>query len=474
MQMTEDFLYEQVAADISRAIQHGTYNVGDRLPSLRHLCQQHTVSLATAVQAYEFLQAQGLIEAQPKRGYFVSSPRHLAQEPKLSKPSTRPSKVNVAQLAMSLINESRQPGLIKLGAAVPGVEVLPLASLSRAMAGVARRQYLAPGAYEDARGNPELRKQIARLMRETGYRASPEEVIITNGCLEALGLALRTVAKAGDTIAIESPTYFGILQTIENLGMKALELPTHPRNGIDLPALAKAIKQHTIKACVFVPSYNNPLGSCMPESNKAQLVTLLAAHNIPLIEDDEYGFLSYGKRRSKAAKAFDDRGNVIYCSSFSKTVSPGLRLGWMLPGRFREPIVYQKFLDNISTAIHPQLAMSEFLARGSFQRCTRQAARTYKHRMEQLRHWISEFFPKQTRVSNPEGGFILWLELPKQVDALVLYQEALTRRIAITPGILFSAQGQYKHHIRLSCGVVEGEKARRSIKLLGEMIKARL
>lgn len=471
MAVEQAFLYQRVANELSQAIQKGIYGVGDRLPSLRHISTRHAVSLATAVQAYEFLLQEGLIEAKPKRGYFVKTCMRPAEAPESSKPALRPTKVNVAQLAMSLINESRQPGLVKLGAAVPGIDVLPVGTLSRAMAGVARRCYQATAVYEDAQGNAELRMHIARLMQEAGCRCHPDEIVITNGCLEALGLALRVVAKSGDTIAIESPTYFGILQTIESLGLKALEIPTHPVDGIDLDALRKAIIRQSVKACVLVPTYNNPLGSNMPELHKQRLVQLLAKHEIPLIEDDEYGFLSYTQQRPKAAKAFDKKDAVIFCSSFSKTVSPGLRLGWMLAGRYTEQIKYKKFLDNISTAIHPQLAMSEFLNRGSFQRSVRKAAKIYQRRMEQLRYWVSEFFPAGTRISNPQGGFLLWVELPKQVDGFELYQAAMNHRIAITPGMLFTAQAQYKHHIRLSCGAVEGEQASQSIRKLGELAR---
>lgn len=469
MPVAQSYLYQRVANELSQAIQKGIYGVGDRLPSLRHISHRYAVSLATAVQAYEFMTDKGLIEARPKRGYFVKTCLTPVKEPEPSKPALRPTKVNVAQLAMSLINESRQPGLVKLGAAVPGIDVLPLGVLSRSMAGVARRKYQATGMYEDAQGNLDLRSQIARMMQEAGCGCHPDEVIITNGCLEALGLALRVVVKPGDTIAIESPTYFGILQTIESLGLKALEIPTHPRDGIDLDSLRKAIIRQSVKACVLVPTYNNPLGSSMPEKNRKQLVQLLAKHEIPLIEDDEYGFLSYATQRPKALKSFDKKDGVIYCSSFSKTVSPGLRLGWMLAGQYTEQIKYKKFLDNISTAIHPQLAMTEFLARGSFQRNVRKAALIYQRRMEQLRYWISEAFPEGTRISNPEGGFLLWVELPKTIDGFELYNAAMQKRIAITPGILFTAQTQYKHHIRLSCGAVEGEEARQSIRQLGTL-----
>lgn len=468
------YLYEQVSADINKSIQHGTYIIGDRLPSLRQLCSDYEISLATAVQAYDYLQQQGVIESRPKRGYFVCEVQEPAQVPQSSQPGLRPKKVNVAQLAMSLVQESRQSGLVKLGAAIPAAELLPLGVLSRAMAGVARREYLAAGSYEQPEGNLNLRKQIVRLMREAGIQTHPDEVVITNGCLEALSLALRQLTSPGDTVAIESPTYFGLLQTIESLGLKVLELPTHPSEGLDLQALEQALSKTPIKACMLVPTYSNPLGACMPQQHRQRLVEILVRYDVPLIEDDEYGFLSYDSKRPKAIKAYEQDGNVIYCSSFSKTIAPGLRLGWMLTGRYNKQIRYQKFLDNISTAIHTQLAMAELLAKGSFRRSVRNAARIYQRRMEQMRHWVREYFPVGTRISNPQGGFILWLELPKEVDSFALYHLARDKKISITPGHLFSAQPQYTHHIRLSCGVVEGDMAKRSIQKLAKIIEGML
>ena len=314
----DNYLYQQLANDLTNAIQKGVYGVDERLPSLRYVSEQYDVSMATAIQAYQQLEVDGLIWSRPKSGYFVSPwTNEKLEEPSISQPKTSPTDVSVGHLAMSLINESRQPGLIKLGAAVPEPDLLPLASLSRALAGIARRKITAPASYENAQGNIDLRKQIVRLMRESGVHCTADDIIITNGCLEALGLALRVVAKSGDTIAIESPTYFGILQVIESLGMKALEISTHANTGIDPKALKKAISKRKIAACILMPTFSNPLGSTMPEKNIQQVVELLEKHHIPLIEDDVYGALSYEPRRPKAAKAYDNNGNVLYCSSFS-------------------------------------------------------------------------------------------------------------------------------------------------------------
>ncbi len=465
--------YEQTARELARAIAEGVYGVGERFPSLRQTSKQFTVSLATAVMAYRKLEDEGWIEARPRSGYFVRL-RAQPGEPAQTRPKPYPTPVTVGQLAMSLVDEVRSPRLLKLGAAVPAPDLLPLGALSRTMAGVARRHWREPAAYEEARGNAALRKQIARLMREAGCACAPDDVLVTNGCLEALSLALRATATPGDAIAIESPTYFGILQLIETLGMQALEIPTHPRDGIDPEALQQAIRKRKISAAILMPNFNSPLGSCMPDASKQRVVQLLSDANIPLIEDDVYGFLSYEQRRPKSTKAYDVQQNVLYCSSFSKTVAPGLRIGWIVPGRYYDRVKYLKFLDNISTANHTQSTMAEFLAKGAFTRSVRSASRIYQQRMEQLRYWVNDCFPDDTRLSHPTGGFLLWVELPKTIDCMELYRKALEKRIAISPGILFSAQGQYRHHVRLSCGVVEGEQARESVKTLGRLAKALL
>ena len=464
------YLYERLANELANAIKQGVYGINERMPSLRRITSHYQVSLATAIQAYQLLEDQGLLAARPKSGYFVqlwTADSH--REPSLSQPSSRATAVTVGQLALSLVSEVKSPKLLKLGAAVPESRLLPLRSLSRNLAGVARREWQKAGAYESPQGVLPLRRQISRLMRQAGCKCTPDDIIITNGCLEALSLALRAVTNAGDTIAIESPTYFGVLQVMESLGLKALEIATHPVRGVDVNALLQAASNKNIKACILMPSYHNPLGASMSEQDKMRVVQLLAKANVPLIEDDVYGALAYKFPRPKAAKAYDESGNVILCSSFSKTVAPGYRIGWLFTNKYREQIEYHKFLSNISTATLPQLALAEFLSRGSYSRTVQQCSRIYRQRMDQMRQWISDYFPPGTRMSNPKGGFVLWVELPSHCDCVDLYQQAMDKRIAISPGILFGARGQYRHHIRMSCGAVEGEVMHNAIKTIGQL-----
>jgi len=466
-----EYLYQQIAKDIADSIKRGEYQVGERLLSLRAVCDRYGVSLATAIQAYQLLQDQELVTVRAKSGYRVQNGQSAQiTAPEMSQPQFKSMPVNVSQLAMSLVNETRQTGLIKLGAAVPAPEMLPLATLARTTAGTARRLYQEMGSYADTQGYMPLRQQIVRLMREAGVRCHRDDIIITNGCLEALSLALRVVAKPGDTIAIESPTYFGVLQVIEALGLRALELPTDVVQGINVNTLEQAISKRQLTACVLMPSFANPTGASMPDANRKRVVELLAGHKIPLIEDDVCGILSYDSVRPKALKSYDNEQMVIYCSSFSKTVAPGLRIGWIVAGIYKKPVIYRKFLDNISTSILPQMALAELLAKTSYRRKMRQVASVYRLRMDRLRYWVARYFPAGTRISNPAGGFLLWVELPKKIDCLTLYHQAMEKKIATTPGVLFSVQGQYNHHLRLSCGAVEGELAEKSIKKLAVLM----
>ena len=475
MAIEHGFLYEQIAEDLAGGIRQGVYMVGERMPSLRRVSEQYNVSMATAIQAFQLLEQQDLVQARPKSGYFVNpAPVRAHSIPMPSNPSPKPTNVSVGRLALSLVGESKSPNLIKLGAAVPGPEMQPLRALARDMAGAARRRWQENANYAAATGTKELRQQIARIMRQAGCACAPEDIIVTNGCLEALLLALRVVAKPGDIVAIESPTYFGVLQVIEAMGVKAVEVATHSVTGIDLQALRQTIHKHSIKACILMPSFNNPLGSLMPDPYKQQVVELLRDAGIPLIEDDVYGALSFKQPRPKCAKAFDTNGNVLYCSSFSKTIAPGIRIGWIAPGKFQEQVEYHKFLQNISTATLSQLALAEFLAKGNYGRNIRKNVRDYRLRMEEFKRWIEEYFPEHTRVTQPQGGMVLWLELPPQIDCVELYKKALEKRIAISPGVLFSAHNHFRHHVRISCGAVEGKKAQTALRQLGAIAKSML
>ena len=467
---TPAVLYESVASDISALIRSGTLGAGDRVPSVRRLSRQRRVSVSTVLQAYAMLENRGLIEARPQSGYYVRAPQRAIEEPAITRPPRAPQLVGVHEPVAAWL-AARKPDIIPLGAAIPAPELVPTAKLGRIVAAIARRRPDAMASYGMPPGREELRRQIALRARDWGVSLTADEVIITNGCMEALNLCLRAVARPGDIIALESPTYFGVLQIIESLGMKALEIPTHPRHGISLDALALALEREKVKACIIMPNVSNPLGSTMPDAAKKRLVQMLSKYDIPLIEDGAYNALHFSATPPYAAKAYDRKGAVMLCSSFTKSLVPGFRVGWAAPGRYYEQVAMLKFINSVGTPELLQLAVAEFLENGGYERHLRMLRRAYSAQAERMCAAVCEHFPEGTRVTRPSGGFVLWVELPDGNDAVELYERAMRDRIGFAPGPMFSATGRYRNCLRLSCSIPWSSRIEGAIVRLGGLAR---
>jgi DNA-binding transcriptional MocR family regulator len=463
-------LYEQVARRIAHLIDEGTLHPGERIPSVRKLVRQQSVSISTVLQAYQLLEARGVIEARPQSGFYVRARRWTPPpEPEILHPPDRSQKLTGASLVMEVVGALSRPGLIRLGAGAPPPEFLPTHQLHRALAVSARRQPALANSCDPSIGLPALRQVLAREALEAGCALSPEEIIITNGTTEALSLCLRAVTQPGDVVAIESPTYFGILQILEMLGLRACEIPTHPKSGVCLGDLESRLSPRRIKACVFMSNFSNPLGSCIPDPQKEQLVKLLARHEIPLIEDDIYGSLSFGPTRPRAAKSFDREGLVLWCASLTKTVAPGYRVGWAAPGKFTAKVHQLKHTSSLGSPMVTQLALAEFMATGGYERHLRHLRRTYAQLTERMTETVARSFPAGTRVTRPEGGHFLWVELPRNGDTLTLHRAALEAGISIAPGPIFSARQQYRNCLRLNCANPWSEKLEEALVKLGRL-----
>jgi DNA-binding transcriptional MocR family regulator len=358
------------------------------------------------------------------------------------------------------------PGLVPLGRGVPNPELLPIDKLSRMLATEARRFRLESVTYAGAKGLKRLRTQIAKRSLGAGCRLTPDDVVVTSGCVEAVTLALQATCRPGDTVAVGSPVYYTFLNSIQELGLKVLEIPSTPREGLSVEVLAYALRQHPVRACLVIANFNNPLGSVMPDERKAELVRLLRSHDVPLIEDDVYGELGFGPYRPTATKAFDEDGLVLHCSSFSKTLAPGYRVGWIAPGRYLEKVQRMKAVFSLASASPTQLAVAEFLTSGGYDRHLRALRRTYAAQLGHVRAAIARWFPEGTRVTRPEGGFVLWVELPPEVDGLALHQRALHRGIAVAPGSLFTTSDRYRNCVRVS-GAFWSDRIRDAIRTLG-------
>ncbi|MSU57791.1 MAG: PLP-dependent aminotransferase family protein [Pedosphaera sp.] len=464
-------LYERVAVRISELIEHGTLRPGERVPSVRKYSEQQDVSIATVMQAYRLLEDRGIIEARPQSGYYVRTRRwELPPEPAMYRPKPKATNVRTSELVLNVVKAARIPGVVPLGATMPNPELFPIRELNRAMAAACRRAPHISHGYSPPAGGAILRHHLAQRAMEAGCTLSPDDLIVTCGATEALNLCLRAVAKPGDVIAIESPTFFGILQIIEALGMRVCEIPSYPREGVCLDELESRLKSCRIKACVFTLNFSNPLGSCMPDEKKKRLVEMLAEREIPLIEDDIYGNLAFAPTRPKSAKAFDTDGWVMSCDSFSKTLAPGFRVGWVAPGRFRQKVEFLKLVTTHSTASPTQLAMGEFLRNGGYDHHLRKLRRLYAAQSCRMIDAVGRHFPEGTRVSRPTGGMALWVELPAHLRALDVYERALAEKISIAPGPIFSAKQGFQNFLRLNFANPWSDKIENAILKLGKIM----
>ncbi len=472
---SEDHLYMQVSDGIEKMIEEEILKIGDKLPSVRVLSDEYGISMGTAFQAYYNLEGKGLIESRPKSGYYVRFNHHrFPKLPEQVKPEDTSHEVSVNEMIASIYKDIAAKDGINFALAVPHISLLPHAKINKSVTYALRNNKDHCINYEDTQGNIELRKEIAKLAFNWGGKINADEIIITAGCLEAVTFCLKAVTKYGDTVAVESPTYFGINQTIESLGLKVVEIFSDPVTGIDLNALQKAIKRSAIKACVVISNFHNPLGSCMPDENKKKLVEIITAANIPLIEDDIYGELYFGKNRPKTCKYYDKKGYVMYCSSLSKSLSPGYRIGWAIPGKFFEEVKQLKRMHNISCPTITQAAMAHFLKNGRYEyhlKNLRKALHTQSLRYVQA---IIKYFPADTKVSRPHGGFILWLELNKKVNAFKLRTEAMKHNISIVPGRIFSSGSNFSNYVRISYSKPWDDDVDYGLMILGKLIMKQL
>ena len=444
--------YLQIARAVEAQIARGVLRAGDRVPSLRSFSEQQNVSITTVLQAYLWLENRGFIEARPQSGFYVKVPyADLAPEPNFGEPVFEPTDVGIARVLHEVIQNSGDPSSFPLGKGVTGADVFPTRKLNQITASILRRHPTHSADYQFPPGCERLRRQIAKHAIGYGCEFSPADVVITCGAMEALNLALRAVAAPGDLIAIETPAFFGVLHAIESLGMRVIEIPTQPREGMDLNHLQRVLRKHPVRACLSMTNCQNPLGFIMPDERKKALVEMLAKHDVPLIEDDVYGDLAYTTPRPAPAKVYDRKGMVLLVSSFSTVLAPGYRVGWINAGRYRARVEDLKYMNSIATPSLQQFVIAEFLESGGYDRFLRRLRQRFSDQTQNVIRSITKYFPEGTRVSRPAGGYLLWIQLPANVSAMKLYEMALKEHVSILPGPLFSPTRGYKNHIRISC-----------------------
>jgi len=464
--------YEILAQEIGQAIAAGQLRPGDRVPSVRETSRNRGVSPSTVFEAFYLLEAQGLIEARPRSGYFVRPGAAKPAEPAASRPAGEERAVEVSELVFEVLGHARNRAIVPFGSAFPSPTLFPLPKLALALGRAARRLDPWRTVEDLSPGSAELRRQIGLRYLGAGCTVDTDELVITNGAMEALNLCLETVTRPGDLVAVESPTFYGALQALERHSLRAVEVATHPRSGVDVAALAAVLERHPVKACWLMPNFQNPLGSLMPDAARQELVALLARHQVPLIEDDVYGELYFGAHKPRPAKAWDRTGLVMHCSSFSKTLAPGFRIGWVAAGRFATAVGRRKLMSSLAAPLPSQEGLSEYLQHGGYDRHLRQLRQSLlRHRQVVLRG-VTKWFPGGTRVTQPEGGYFAWVELPASVDALELHRLALSHAISLAPGHLFSADHRFKHHVRVNFGHPDNERTEAALRTVGRIARA--
>jgi DNA-binding transcriptional MocR family regulator len=463
--------YQHLACLLSDRIEQGLYRSGERLPSVRTLSIEHGVSISTVQQAYHVLEEKQLIVPQPRSGYFVATRKATPPVPAITRPAQRPVEITQWESVLELLSSRIEGDVIQLGSGIPDLTQPTLKPLWKIHARMAQKQDINLLNYDSLLGVTALREQVARLTIDSGCQLTADDIVITTGCHEALSVSIRAVCQPGDIIAVESPTFHGTMQTLRGFGIRVIEIPTDSVTGISLEALELAFEQRPIKAVVVVPNCNNPLGFIMPEARKRALLTLAQRFDAAIIEDDVYGELAWEYPRPISIKSLDRDGRVLLCSSFSKTLSPGLRVGWVAPGRYRERVLHMKYISTGSSATVTQHVVAEFIRQGHYLPHLRRMRQVYQRNYETFSCWVRHYFPCGICVSRPQGSFLMWIELPEAFDAVRLNAKLRESKIQVAVGSLFSASGKYRNCLRLNYALPINEATEQAIALVGAAVE---
>lgn len=465
-------LYRRLAEELAGLVTSGALRPGDRLPGVRGLARQRRVSLATVLAAYRLLEDRGVIEVRPQSGHYVASrPLVPVPRPEPSRPPVAREDVNVAELIQDLLARVNDPGVVPFGVATSDPSVYPGRRLNTILARLARDPALLGIAYGPPRGQPELVHQIVRRAVAQGITIDPSEILVTNGATEGIQIALRTVCRPGDTILVESPTYYGILNLAQSLGLKVVELPTCTEEGLEPQHMEAVLRRLKARVLITMPTAHNPLGATMPEVERQRLVDVCVEHGVTIIEDQVYAELYYDTPRPRSLRAFaDKKADIISIGSFSKTLAAGYRVGWIAAGRHSAMAGRTGFATSMQANALAQLAIAEYLAGHGAEHHLRGLRQRYRGQVADYSCSIAKHFPAGTKVTRPTGGHLLWVELPEQVDALQLARRALKMGIGIMPGHVFAPGERYQNCFRLNCGFALDDRLESKVADLGQLV----
>lgn len=465
--------YVVFASKLAHMIDAGIYAAETKLPSIRRLHRENGLSITTILQAFNYLADKGLVVSKERSGYFVA--RRYGQKLPLQRAlplSFSESSVYIDQLLQKLHVSGTGRNFVSFATAVPDNRLLPFNRIKRAIQETSKDisgSYLKP---ESRNGNEQLRQEIAKRSFSWSGSVHADELIITNGATEAILCCLKAVTKPGDTVLVQDPCYFGIIQVLECLGLKIVTVPSCPVNGISAGDVRRACEKFPVKACVLVSNFNNPDGASISAANKKQLAGFANEHHIPIVEDDLYGDLFFNGARPDTIKTYDTNGWVMYCNSFTKTIATGFLIGWCAAGRFTCDVARIKAMHNGSTAAFSQRVMLDLLSSGSYDRHMKKFRVELQKNLDRTISIIEQYFPKGTLSTRPGGGLVAWLKLPEHIDAGLIQEEAIEQGVSYAPGEIFSLKGDRKHFLRISyCNLWEN-KVQDALIRLGGLLSA--
>jgi DNA-binding transcriptional MocR family regulator len=463
------FKYRELAEKLIAEIKAGHLPAGQRLPSIRGLSRQYQISITTALKTYEQLEAEGYLLSRPQAGFFVRHRRNSLGEPSFPSFSPHASSIDNAALLHEIQSAANDPQRVGLGTVMLSADLLPLAALQRSLLRAVRRYPLAVSSYSPQSGEPALREALSQHFAQDGIHLPAQELQITNGCMSALSLAINAVTQPGDSIAIPSPCFSGQLQLLASLGRKVVEIPS-VASGMDIDALEQSIASGEVQACLLSANFQNPLGYCLAPEDKQRIAALASRYHCPLVEDDVFGECGHDALRPLPIKSWDRSGDVLWCGSFSKTLAPGYRVGWCAPGRYAPLFSRLQLSQNLSVNTPLQLALADFILCGEYRRHLKRLRTELARQLESLRRCVELHFPPECRVTQPQGGFALWVQLPDYCDGIALYEEARAQGINVVPGAIFSARNLYPHAVRLNAGNPWSERMDAAVQTLAQLI----
>lgn len=462
--------YQQLAKDIQQLIENETWRAGEKIPSVRVMSRSVSVSASTVLQAYQLLESQGWIKAKPQSGYFVSPDMERGQLQPVNNPL---SQIEYKDELYEYLRNSSQVET-PFGLAIPDAGLYPFQTLTRHLASAGRKMP-ANSAFTDLPpGNEQLRRLIAQRYLRNGIVVSHQDIVITSGAMEALNLSLQVASKSGDDVVIEDPVFYGAIEATQRHQLNVVTVAVNPVNGIDLNGLEKAFRQKSVTACWLMPNYQNPTGALYSDKSKKEIVELASRYNVSIIEDDVYSELHFTENQPKPLKYWDDEDRVLLCGSFSKSLCPGYRIGWVVNRKLSERIQKQQLLSTLSSSFPIQQGIAHYLQYESYDNHLRKLRKELCHRQQQYKNFIRETFPIGTQIFVPSGGYFLWLTFPEQLRVSEVYHQLISEGISFGYGSLFSAQGRSQNHMRLNISFELNVKTETALKRIAEQVNSKL